>query len=153
MRKASKRLKRLGRAALAVAQWFLLSHRSRKNLFSKGISNWRDFVNVRLGLTLDKAESFIDWVERFGFGLVKDPTDVYELMSIRLNQEPDFAFVSGFYKGNGQSQTGTGFLVSRLPSGAWFYSCPFERGSTQATSWLYETSENMGFIPSWRAND
>lgn len=153
VRQATRRLQRLGRAIFAIAQWFLLSPRSRKSLWAKGILNWRDFKSVWVGLQFDSAESFVVWIEAYGLGLVKDPTDVYELMRVRLDQEPEFAFVPSANEVNAQSQTGVGFQVTKLPSGAWFYSCPFELGSPQASTWLYETSERMGFVPAWRATE
>lgn len=137
---------------LAFLEWLFLRPTTRKILSTKGIWTARDFIDVRVSIHLENKDSFTEWVYDFGFGLVKDPTDVYTLMRKRLEDEPDFAFVPNRVASATLSRAGVGFRTSKLASGAWFYSCPFQKESEQATIWLYQTSEVMGFVPSWRQN-
>jgi hypothetical protein len=136
---------RAGRTALAALEWFFLLPRTRKTLSRRGVINAWDYVDVRLGLGLNKRESAIDWIESFGFGLVKDPGDVYTYMLARLGELPEFSFTPITSDSPPPKDTGIGFMSRTLPSGARFYYSPFARETIQASVWLYQTASAMGY--------
>jgi hypothetical protein len=148
----ARKLKRAGRLAGAVVEWQFLTPVDRKKFASLGVLTRAHYLDVRLGLEPQNKDDFFEKIEKFGFGLVKEPTDIYCLMGMRLESEPDFAFVSTVRATSTTGQMVIGFTTKTLPSGAWFYSCPFERDTRQATEWLFQTSEHIGFVPFWRDN-
>ncbi len=136
---------RAGITALALLEWFFLLPRTRKTLSQSGVIKAWDYADVRLGLGLKKKETAIDWIESFGFGLVKDPIDVYTYMLARLGELPEFSFTPIASDAPPPKDTGIGFMSRTLPSGARFYYCPFARETIQASFWLYRTASAMGY--------
>lgn len=134
----------------AALRWSLLPPSSRKRLAKKGIRTLFDFLDLRQSFPSRSEGDLFDWIATHGIGLVKEPPDLYSFMRTRLDDEPDFAFVPRPSAPRDVS-VGMGFSICRLPSGARFYSSPYEIGTPEATTWLFRTSEEMGFVPPWRS--
>lgn len=145
MGKIKKLANKAGRITQAFTEWFFLLPRTRKTLSRMGLVSVRDYVDVRVGLRLKNKDNAIDWIESFGFGLVKDPSDVYTYMLGRLGELPEFSFAPAASSGPAPSTSGTGFLTHALPSGAMFYFCPFARETLEGSVWLYQTASVMGY--------
>lgn len=133
----------------AVCEWCFVSNKTKRRLGAIGISTIKDFVDLRVGMPQPQDAGFFDWIDNFGFGLVKEPTDVYGFMSARLEDQPEYAFTARPVQVEVSSRAGIGFITHNLPSGARFYTCPYAKETPQATTWLYQTSGHMGFVPPW----
>ena len=133
----------------AVCEWCFISSKTRRRLEAIGVATLKDFVDLRVGRPQPEGAGFFDWIDNFGFGLVKEPTDVYGFMAARLDDQPEYAFSASPVQPDGPTRTGLGFITHNLPSGARFYTCPYGKETPQATTWLYQTSGHMGFVPPW----
>lgn len=134
----------------AALRWFLLPPSSRRRLAEKGIRTVFDFLDLRQSLRSKSTNALFEWITNHGIGLVKEPPDLYSFMRVRLDDEPDFAFVPQ-PPAPREVSVGFGFSICRLSSGARFYSSPYEIGTPEATTWLFRTSEEMGFVPPWKS--
>lgn len=118
----------------------------------KGIVTLFEFLDLRLAFRTKPHHELLRWIESRGIGFVKDPTDIYRFMSHRLALEPEFAFMPPLQ--NPESpKVGSGFIISTLSSGSRFYSSPYDRDTAEASRWVAQTSEAMGYLPSFREHD
>lgn len=139
----------------AVLEWMLTLPKSRKQLAVMGIRTMKDYIDVRVGLDLPADEDFKKWLQTYGFGLVTEPSDIYEYMKPIVDDFPVFELLS-FNLANPRvtgsvdvlTMTGieaVGFMTKKLPSGARFYYSPYEQETDQAKAWLSLTARHMGY--------
>lgn len=159
MSSRSRRLVKLLVPALspvrAVVEWSLTPPKGRRRLSAMGIYTMGAYVDVRVGLVLPVNEDFRAWLHAYGFGLVKEPSDIYKFMQPLVDDLPEYEMISQ-YVNNPRVQSSNdcltlpgmetvGFLTKKLPSGARFYYAPFAQDSTQGRAWLSITAQHMGY--------